>query len=1305
MSVSMDFEQRMRRYKVRIHPSEPGRSDAYIASTQQQHMIDSMKYDQRVNGGVPSINMNDWNQPYSASPPSSRNGEDDGSSVTHSRPRRSRLDKDLPQTRGPMIIQPAHQNSRKSNRQGNGNINMSNGGARTHNSTFNGYDMSYKRYHHNSSRGANESFSAIYPQSRNVSGYASDYMSSRMGGGLMPNEPRRPRSIAAEKYSTLARNHFGGYETGESGNNSEEIDDEEGEDEEMRGYNMEARRAQGSRSVTNALPVERYNEEDETYYYGVVNLGSQIVDYVLRMMPPPEEYYRFKPIERVAYIYYCTVYKKPFHNLKQFRNMFNKKYWNHICDGDSEEKALSKVCKSMQDQYTQRQIDASRIAYEKQQKEEAESQKLDFNQHRIDEPEEQKYMISQPEDVLSNGPLHYHSCLQFASIGVGGKLVIIRPAGTADPISGHILSTTSVHVDDLRSLLHFDEQSAKVIESVQNFKGPLIAGQTPSHSVRLYIQRQIDALRSMRNSEDVKKTEVVDALLIWQLLEIMVQQQGRVNGPDIAALLTNASEELAEKTGISEVSDVTHKSDAKERFNKFLLGGHINEAVESAISDGLYADAMTLIRRLHPNDAKKIEEIETRFMNLRSIDDPFATLVAVANDQLPPILTNSAFDDENNWKRHAAIVLANLSSEAAMLTIYRLGLLLARRKRNCAADFCLLVVCVLTGYDSFSLPATSDTEGQERSREHIGLVHSGSELLNRVDGLSGTAGFSFTDLHATDIFDYALRLGNGNTNSPLAKSVDYQMARIEYAKKLASYGGFATDAFRYCTEVARSLWVYINAFDRNSMFDLCDLAESLQHVAATTTAEIEWITSMRMMLNEVPQPVNEVQEEQLPSMKDHSLASEAQKWHDEHQAPIEISKKMVSQYQDESVPAYAPTSAPPVQESYRQPAVVQQLQNPIQNYGGAPKNPIQTSMHPSTITSSESSYESTLTATSVSTDSVTISTSRTSTITDSAPTPAPPRRVEQPVLTPTPVMKSFAPEMTLPPPVDIPLPPISSSFPPQMTPPIRTPVTQTQPTATPTQPISIASKVDADVAKSPRTELEDVWGTAAPSYTQPSFQPAPIVPTAVPPTAMAPPAVSSAPTIMQPTHGQPSVPNPKTTAPPTPQKPAVPAMKVDQNGSGGWFGSIKNKIIKSIPSSNAMILPDDKKPSIVWDPVKQKYVGAGVEEEVVAPPPPVMSAPHLMGGGADSNKSSTNSLRNARSGVGSRYLQAGMATSQAPAMNTGMPSMMPPTMPIPTSFSFMPSATDDDSSEYVDPFSGEANPTLPSESGSIPNVQ
>lgn len=1212
--------------------------------------IDSMKYDQRVNGGVAGFNMNDWNQQYSASPPSSRNGEDDTSSVTHSRPRRSRLDKDLPQTRGPMIIQQARKSTK-------------NGAPRTLNSTFNGYDMSYNRYRQNSSRGPNESFSGIYPPSRNVSGYASDYMNTRIGAGLLPNnmnEPRRPRSTAAERYATVPTNGFGGYDTGESENNSGELEDEEGEDEEMRGYNMDARRAIGSRSVTNTLPVEHFGEEDEKYYFGVVKLGSQMVDHVFKTMPPPEEYYRFKPLERVAYIFYCAVYKKPYKKVQEFRNIFNREYFNYVCSGDTEETALYKICKSMQDQYTLKQLEASRLAYEKAKREAEESEKLDFNKHRIADPDE-KVAISQPEVVLSNGPLHYHTCLQRAMIGVGGKLLIIRPAGTVDPASGHVLSTAGVHIDDLRSLLHFDEQSAKVIESVQNFKGPLIAGQTPTHSVRLYIQRQIDALRQMRNSEDVKKSEVVDSLLIWQLLEIMVQQQGRVTGPDIAALLTNASEELSEKTGIAEggTLDAAQKADARDRFNNFLLGGHINEAVESAISDGLYADAMTLIRRLHPHDAKKIEEIETRFMNLRSIDDPFATLVAVANDQLPPILTNSAFDDENNWKRHAAIVLSNLSSEAAMLTIYRLGLLLARKNRNCAADFCLLVVCILTGYDSFSLPAASHTEGQERSREHIGLVHSGSGLLNRVDGLSGTAGFSFTDLHATDIFDYALRLGNNNTSSPLAKSFDYQMARIEYAKKLASYGGFATDAFRYCTEIARSLWQFYGVFDKHALLDLCDLAESLQHVAATMPAEIEWIEALRTMVNgTVPPFGTEAQQEQSQPVEDHSLATEAQKWHDDHQAPLEIAKRSIPHYQE---PAHV-SAPPPAKESYYQQPPSPKKHQPLL---------------PPTVTSSESSYLTTETGNSISTDTVT---TKASTIEE--PTPEPPKPVEQPLMTPPPMMPSFIPEISAP-----------RATPPMSTPP---PITR-PPIMTSSQPIPMATnKIEADIAMSPRSELEGLWGDIPPSISQPPYHP----PVAAPPALIpvAPPTVSSAPTIMQPKHGQPSIPNTKTSIPPSPQKSAEP--KMEQNGSSGWFGSIRSKIIKSIPSANAMILPDDSKPSIVWDPVKQKYVGAGVEEEVVAAPPPM----HLMSEGADSNKSSTNSLRNARSGFGSRYLQSGMATSQAPAMDTGMPSMMPPTMmPLPTSFSFMPAAADDDSSEYVDPFSGEANPTIPSEASGQTN--
>uniref|UniRef100_A0A8R1EDE1 Protein transport protein sec16 n=1 Tax=Caenorhabditis japonica TaxID=281687 RepID=A0A8R1EDE1_CAEJA len=600
--------------------------------------------------------------------------------------------------------------------------------------------------------------------------------------------------------------------------------------------------------------------------------------------------------------------------------------------------------------------------------------------------------------------------------------------------------------------------------------------------------------------------------------------------------------------------------------------------------------------------------------------------------------------------------------------IYHLGLLLAKRERHCAADFCLLVVCILAGYDPF-IPV-GHTEGEEKSRKHIGLVHSGSHLLNRVDGLSGTAGFSFTDLHATDIFDYALRLGNNNVDSPLAKSSDYQLARIEYAKKLSSYGGFATDAFRYCTEVARSLWVHIANFDKAALFDLCDLADSLQYVAAAMPAEIEWIASLRMMLDSTSAPASaasaqDVSIQNVSFSEEQSLTSEAQKWHDDHQAPIEISNKEQYPKHQEPIPV-----APP---------------------GSPPSTIVATALSEQAEKSSSSeSYvttaEHTVTSRSKSATSVVASSSKASTIPDmppivekpviAAPVPPPP-----PTTAPPPVIQQKVPEKPF-------APPVMSMPPPTPQPPIPTPPpaqvpAQPRPQAKPQPqpiPIPIVKQIAASVAKSPRAELDDLWASGPPIASAAAPPPVPTIPA-----VRTPPASTSAPVSHKPKlTSKPSVPNTKTAPPPAaaPEKQDTTSLKNDRKASKGWFGSIKEKVIKSIPSSNQMILPDDSKPSIVWDPVKKRYVGAGVEEEVVAAPPPVMSAPHLPGGGADSNKSSTNSLRSARSGVGSRYLQAGMATSQTPAPNLGVPSMMPPTMmppmmQMPTSFGFIPAATED----------------------------
>ena len=47
------------------------------------------------------------------------------------------------------------------------------------------------------------------------------------------------------------------------------------------------------------------------------------------------------------------------------------------------------------------------------------------------------------------------------------------------------------------------------------------------------------------------------------------------------------------------------------QLTHFLLGGHIHEAVESAMRNGLFADDLVLTRRLFPNEERRIEKIES----------------------------------------------------------------------------------------------------------------------------------------------------------------------------------------------------------------------------------------------------------------------------------------------------------------------------------------------------------------------------------------------------------------------------------------------------------------------------------------------------------------------------------------------------------------------------------------------------------------------------------------------------------------------------------------------------------------------
>lgn len=77
---------------------------------------------------------------------------------------------------------------------------------------------------------------------------------------------------------------------------------------------------------------------------------------------------------------------------------------------------------------------------------------------------------------------------------------------------------------------------------------------------------------------------------------------------------------------------------ALDRVTRFLLGGHIDEAIESAISDGLLFDALLLAHRLFRDDRRRLETIEARLMAHRSPQHPVTTLLSVAAEQPVPLL-------------------------------------------------------------------------------------------------------------------------------------------------------------------------------------------------------------------------------------------------------------------------------------------------------------------------------------------------------------------------------------------------------------------------------------------------------------------------------------------------------------------------------------------------------------------------------------------------------------------------------------------------------------------------------------------
>ncbi|CAI2357946.1 unnamed protein product [Caenorhabditis sp. 36 PRJEB53466] len=713
------------------------------------------------------------------------------------------------------------------------------------------------------------------------------YDSRRPQSAYMMEQYHEAYAQEPEETSTLSESEED-YENGES-------------EDELRQYNAQSQNHQ--RHYGQVQYHQGGHDNGQTNYYcGVVHVKIALWNRVIEKNPVPNEFFKLRPIEKAAYMFYTTVYKAPYKDVSAFHNRFNREFYKYTTNKISEDEALLMVCQSMQQQYQKSQ---------KKRQQEYESQKAHLfgddtsidGQSEINSVYEESLLSV---DTLDRGPLKFTHPHSFLNISTGGRIIYIQPDQ----------SISAIVFDDIKSELR-DIATQQVTDAAMSFKGPLMPHQTQPHTVRLYISKQIENIkRSPVAQENPLDNDVVESLLVWQLLETMVKQQGNITGPDIAELLAKVSSQPVSIEAPPQPSNITP---ALNQFTQFLLGGHKEEAVESAIRNGLFADALILTRRLFPNDERRIEAIESRFLQTRSLNNPVTTLVSVAKGETPPVLTNPPLDDHLSWRTHAAIILANLDqSGTAMNTIYQLGRALAKRDYHCAADFCFLVYCVLGGNNPFE--PVQAPEGEEDYRRHISLIN--SDVPDNVANPRCQYGFLITDLHATEIFDYALSL-KPDRHSPLGRSVEFQTTRIKYAKLLANHG-YNSDAFRYCMEVARAIWTHLELFESNFLLELCDLAESIMYAASVHPGETEWISSLRTIVLGRNAPHHEQYQEppQTPQVEHNSLEQLTQNYGYQPDPIVEVPTEplqptLAPEMTNERVPTSTPIPVPAAQPVVR----------------------------------------------------------------------------------------------------------------------------------------------------------------------------------------------------------------------------------------------------------------------------------------------------------------------------------------------------------------------------------------------------
>ncbi|KAL1424404.1 hypothetical protein MTO96_020191 [Rhipicephalus appendiculatus] len=374
---------------------------------------------------------------------------------------------------------------------------------------------------------------------------------------------------------------------------------------------------------------------------------------------------------------------------------------------------------------------------------------LDHESSRLDH-------VPQPEEVKKFS--RPHPLARFCGTNGLLKLVPTLSSGDLPP---------PIEIHSLKHLFQKDPQ----FHELQAFPGPLVRSETHKNDVIQFCTQRIQSF-----ADDPSLPDRSSHILLWELLVLMLRQNGFVSGSDIAELLLRGHEILEPSTSASVLAG---SSRVLAKFREFLLFGHKKDALEWAVKCGLWGHALSLASKM---DARTYAGIMTRFTNALAINDPLQTLYQHLSGRQPAAVTCIADEKWGDWRPHLAMILSNPSSrpEVDARSITTLGDVLASRGCLSAAHFCYLMAQVEFG-----------TYACKSSK--MVLLGSSHQTLSFEEFATNEA------IQCTEIYEYSQSLANAGYMLP-----HLQTYKFLHATRLAEYG-FAQEALHYCEVLAEAM--------------------------------------------------------------------------------------------------------------------------------------------------------------------------------------------------------------------------------------------------------------------------------------------------------------------------------------------------------------------------------------------------------------------------------------------------------------------------------------------------------------------